>query len=196
MMDKLCTTPMLAYPNFKLPFILTCDASKLAVGAVLSQVQDGAKRSIAYASRQLNTAEQSYSATELELLALVWATKYFRCYLYGQKFVVRTDHSTLSYLRNFADHNSRLLRWSLMLLGLDFVIQHRPGRRIGHADALSRHVGAVMPEDSLSKESVKHEQVKDEFCMRQNPGALSGMMTVLYIGAAPKENIRLLYRGL
>ena len=81
MKDKLCTTPVMAYPNFKLPFILTCDASKLAVGAVLAQVQDGAERLIAYASRQLNTAEQSYSATELELLALVWATKNFRCYL-------------------------------------------------------------------------------------------------------------------
>jgi len=93
MKDKLCTTPVLAYQNFKLPFILTFDASKLAVGAVLSQVQDGTELSIAYASRQLNTAEKSYSATELELLALVWATKYFRCYLYGQKFIVRTDHS-------------------------------------------------------------------------------------------------------
>ena len=71
MKDKLCTTPVLAYPNFKLPFILTFDASKLAVGAVLSQVQDGAERPIAYASRQLNTAEQSYWARELELLALV-----------------------------------------------------------------------------------------------------------------------------
>jgi hypothetical protein len=62
--DKLCTTPVLSYPNFKLTFILTCVASKLAVGAVLSQVPDGAERSIAYASRQLNTAEQSYSSTE------------------------------------------------------------------------------------------------------------------------------------
>jgi len=96
MKDKLCTTPVLAYPNFDLPFILTCDASKLAVEAVLSQVQYDADRSIAYASRQLSIAEQSYSATELELLALVWTTKYFRCYLYGQKFVVRTDYSALS----------------------------------------------------------------------------------------------------
>ena len=42
MKDKLCTTPVLAYPNFKLPFNLTCDASKQAVGAVFPQVQDGA----------------------------------------------------------------------------------------------------------------------------------------------------------
>ena len=56
MKDRLCTAPVLAYPNFDLPFILTTDASKLAVGAVLSQVQDRVERPIAYASRQMNTA--------------------------------------------------------------------------------------------------------------------------------------------
>jgi hypothetical protein len=51
---------VLAYPNFDLPFILTTDASKLAVAAVLSQVQDGAERPSAYVSRQLNQAEVFY----------------------------------------------------------------------------------------------------------------------------------------
>jgi len=51
--DKLCTTPVIAYPNFELPFILKTDASKLAFAAVLSQVQDGVEKTIAYASRQL-----------------------------------------------------------------------------------------------------------------------------------------------
>jgi len=50
---KLCTTPVLAYPNFDLPFILTTDASKVAVAAILSQEQDGIERPIAYASMQL-----------------------------------------------------------------------------------------------------------------------------------------------
>ena len=76
MKDKLCTTPVLAYPNFELPFILTIDASKLAVAAVLSQVQDGVESPIAYASRQMNKTEQPYSASESEMLALVWATKF------------------------------------------------------------------------------------------------------------------------
>jgi len=93
---------VLAYSNFELPFILTTDASKVAVAATLSQVQDGVENPIAYASRQLNKAEQSYAASEIEMLALVWVTKYFRCYLYGKKFPVRTDHSALTYLRNFA----------------------------------------------------------------------------------------------
>jgi hypothetical protein len=105
---------VLAYPNFELPFILTTDASKVALATILSQVQDGVEKPIAYASRQLNKAEQSYAASEIEMLALVWATKYFRCNLYGKKFLVRTDHSALNYLRNVAE-NSRLLRWSLKL---------------------------------------------------------------------------------
>jgi hypothetical protein len=72
----LSTTLVLTYPDFKLPFILTTDASKIAVAAVLCQVQEGIERPIAYASRQLNSAEQAYSASELELLPVVWATKH------------------------------------------------------------------------------------------------------------------------
>ena len=93
---------MLAYANLKLPFILTTDASKVEIDAILSHVQDGVERPLAYASRQLNTAEEAYTTSEIEMLALVWATKHFRCYLYGTKFIVRTDY----YLRNFADHNN------------------------------------------------------------------------------------------
>ena len=93
--NVLCTTPVLAYPNFELPFILTSDASKMAVAAILSQVQDGAERVIAYASRQMNRAEQAYTTSEMEMLALVWAVKYFRCYLLGRKLLVRTDHSAV-----------------------------------------------------------------------------------------------------
>jgi len=87
----------------------------VAIAAILSQVQDGKERPIAYASRQLNTAEQNYTFSEQEMLAVVWATRYFRCYLYGKRFLVRTDHAALTYLQKFADHNSRLLRWSLKL---------------------------------------------------------------------------------
>jgi hypothetical protein len=101
---------VLAYPNFELPFIFITDASKVAIADILSQVQDGVEKPIAFASRQLNKAEQSYAASDIEMLALVWAKKYYRCYLYGKKFLVRTDHCALTYLHNFADNNSRLLR--------------------------------------------------------------------------------------
>jgi len=126
-----------------------------------------------YASRQMNTAERNYSATEAEMLALVWAAKYFRCNLYGKRFVVRTDHSALPYMRNFADNNSRLLRWSLKLSELNFVVQHRSGPKIGHADALSQHVGAVTLANTLDKQSIRREQTKDDFCIERKPGSIS-----------------------
>jgi len=79
---RLWTTPVLAYPDFSQPFILTKDANKVAVAAVLSQLQEGVERPLAYACRQLTKTEASYSASETEMLALVWAAKHFRCYLY------------------------------------------------------------------------------------------------------------------
>ena len=88
----------------------------------------------------MNKAEQDYSATESELLAVTWATKHFRCYLYGKKFLIRTDHAALKYLHTFADNNSRLMRWSLRLAEFEFEVQHRAGTKIKHVDALSRHV--------------------------------------------------------
>jgi hypothetical protein len=101
--DRLCTTPVLGYPNFNLPFILTTDTSKTDVGVIFSQVQDGIEKPIGYASRQKNKAEQAHSTSESEILALFWATKLFRCYLLGKKFLVRTGHAALTYLQNFAD---------------------------------------------------------------------------------------------
>jgi hypothetical protein len=145
----------------------------VAVAAILSQVQDGVEKPIAYASRLLNKAERSYTASQIEMLTLVWATKYFRCYLYGKKFLVRTDHSALTYLRNFAENNSRLLRWSLKLSELDFTVEQRAGSKIPHVDALSRHVATVIHEDILDRNNILREQAKDDFCVKQKPGIYS-----------------------
>jgi hypothetical protein len=104
---------MLAYPNFDKQLILTTDASKISVAAILFQVHDGIEWHIAYASRPMNKVEQHYSASEAEMLALIWAAKHLRCYLYGRKFVVRTDHSALRVLHQFSDNNAGIMRWSL-----------------------------------------------------------------------------------
>jgi hypothetical protein len=93
---NLSMEPLLIYPDFSKPFIVACDASTKAVGAVLSQIREGEERPVAYCSRQLNSAESKYSVKDLELLAFLFATKQFRCYLYGHKSVVYTDHRALN----------------------------------------------------------------------------------------------------
>ena len=74
---------MFAYPNFQLQFLLYTDASDSAIGAVLSQVQEGQECVIAYWSRKLQKAERNYSTTEQEALAVVSSLKKFYPYVYG-----------------------------------------------------------------------------------------------------------------
>lgn len=134
----LVNDPILQYPDFTKDFILTTDASNLAIGAVLSQGTVGADKPIAYASRTLNTSEINYSTIEKELLAIVWATKYFRPYLFGRKFKIITDHRPLQWVMSLKDPNSRLTRWRLKLSEYDFTVVYKQGKYNTNADALSR----------------------------------------------------------
>nr|CAN77131.1 hypothetical protein VITISV_022658 [Vitis vinifera] len=87
-----------------------CDASDLAMGAVLGQREDGKPYVIYYASKTLNEAQRNYTTTEKELLAVVFALDKFRAYLVGSVIVVFTDHSDLKGVENVvADHLSRLV---------------------------------------------------------------------------------------
>jgi hypothetical protein len=88
------------------------------------------------------------------MLAVTWATKNFRCYIYVKKFVVHTGQAALRYLYKFADNNSRLLRWSLRLSEFDFEFEHRPATQIRHVDALCPHVQVGTTDHTLSKEVV------------------------------------------
>lgn len=134
----LCNDPVLQYPDFEKPFILTTDASNVAIGAVLSQGKIGSDLPIAYASRTLNPAETNYSTIEKELFAIVWATKYFRPYLFGRKFTIITDHKPLQYLFSLKEPNSRLIRWKLKLEEFNYEVQYKKGSLNTNADALSR----------------------------------------------------------
>ena len=134
----LTTAPILAYPRDSGKFILDTDASNTGIGAVLSQEQDGEERVIAYSSRSLSKAERRYCVTRKELLAVVHFIKYNRHYLYGKRFLLRTDHGALRWLCNFKEPEGQLARWLEVLGTYDFNIQHRPGRQHGNADALSR----------------------------------------------------------
>jgi hypothetical protein len=82
-----------------LPYELHTDASGDALGAVLYQEQDGAKRVISYASRGLSKAEHNYPTHKREFLALKWAVvDKFKDYLYQQDFTVYTDNNPVTYV--------------------------------------------------------------------------------------------------
>ena len=137
--DKLCSEPLLQYPDFNKPSVVTTDASDFALGAVLSQGQIGRDLPIAYASRTLDKAETNYSTTEKELLAIVFAVKHFRPYLYGHKFTLVTDHRPLLWLNGLKDPVSRLARWKIKLTEFDYDIVYKRGIANSNADALSRN---------------------------------------------------------
>jgi hypothetical protein len=137
--DIISSDQILAYPQFDNPFILTTDASKYALGAVLSQIQDGIERPIAFASRTLNDTEVNYSVTEKEALAIIWAVKKYEPYLYGNKFLLITDHKPLTFIKT-SEKNSKILRWRLELEKFDYEVKYKEGKANVVADALSRKI--------------------------------------------------------
>ena len=136
---RLTNPPVLTVPDENGgEFILDSDCSNAAAGAVLSQIQSGKEKVVAYASTTLNKAQCRYCATYKELYAVQWAVNYFAHYLTGRKFRLRTDHSALRWLMNFKKPEGMVARWIIKLSEYDFVIEHRAGEKHLNADALSR----------------------------------------------------------
>ncbi|GBN45947.1 Retrovirus-related Pol polyprotein from transposon 297 [Araneus ventricosus] len=145
--QALITSPVLTYPRTDKEFILDTDASNEGIGAVLSQKIGNEECVIAYFSKSLGKPERNYCVTRKELLAIVKSIEHFHHYLYGRKFLLRTDHASLRCLLNFREPEGQIARWIQRLQEYDFEIQHRKGTSHGNADALSRRP---------CKESCKH----------------------------------------
>lgn len=135
----LISAPVLGYPRKNDSFVIDCDASHDCIGAVLSQIQDGNEVVIAYASRKLTNCELNYCVTRKELLAVYYFVTYFKHYLLGRKFTIRTDHKALKWLLAWNKPNtSQYCTWIAELEIFDFDIHHRPGAAHANADFLSR----------------------------------------------------------
>ena len=191
----LTTAPLLVYPRFDRPFMLETDASGSGLGAVLAQRQDDSLvRPVAYASRSLQPHEKNYGITELEGLAVVWAVKHFRHYIYGHKCEVYTDHEALKALLNTPRPSGKLARWGLALQELDIDIHYRPGKRNSNADALSRSplpgVEATgMPYSIVSAIAVEDadESADDLATLQREDPQLMEIITFLETGVLPAE---------
>ena len=128
LMDCLTSPPLMAYPDYEIPFVLHTDASQEGLGAVLYQKQQGRMHVIGYASRTLTPAETKYHlhSGKFEFLVLKWAiAEHFRDYLfYVSDFTVYTDNNPLTYVMTTAKLNSTGHRWVASLANFHFEIKY------------------------------------------------------------------------
>ncbi|WZZ83832.1 hypothetical protein YC2023_104404 [Brassica napus] len=132
--EKLTSAPILVLPDFSATFELHCDASKLGIGAVLSQ----RGRPVAYFSEKLAGARSRYSTYDVEFYAIVQAIKHWRHYLVHRDFVLFTDHDALRHHDSQAKVSFRHAGWISYLQQFTFSIRHQSGATNRVADALSR----------------------------------------------------------
>ena len=136
--ERLMGSEIMAYPKDEGLYILDTDASDTQISGVLSQIQDEKERVISYGSRSLNKAERNYCITDKELLAIRHFVEYYRQYLLGRKFLVRSDHNSLTFLFRLKEPKGRIARWIEILSAYDFSIEYRKGQKHMNADSLSR----------------------------------------------------------
>ena len=137
----LCSTPVLAAPDFRRPFKLEVDASDSGAGAVLLQEDDlGIDHPICYYSKKFSGAQCNYSTVEKEALSLILALQFFEVYVGSSPLpvLVFTDHNPLVFLKQMQNSNQRLMRWSLLVQDFNIEIRHKKGLDNVLADALSR----------------------------------------------------------
>ena len=130
--------PILRLPDMTKDFILRTDTSDQAVGAVLLQECCDELFPVAFASKKFTEREKRYSTMKKECLALVWAVKKFRVYLYGKTFTLQTDHQPLVYLDKCKAENARMMRWALFLMSYPMHIEAIKGVVNVGVDFMSR----------------------------------------------------------
>ena len=89
---RLIRAPIMATPDWNKEFEIMCDANDYAMGVVLGQRTDKTFKAIYHASNTFNKAQDNYSTTEKEILAMVFACEKFNPYILGSHVIVHTDH--------------------------------------------------------------------------------------------------------
>ena len=136
----LVEAPVLTQPTSGKEHTLYNDASGIVLGCVL--MQDG--KVVAYSFRQLKPYEHNYPSHDLELVAVVFALKIWRHYLYGEKCRIYTDHKSLKYMLTKKELNLRQRRWLKLFKDYDCIIDYHPEKANVVPDALSRKTVAMM----------------------------------------------------
>ena len=182
---KLVQAPIMAAPDWDHGFEIMCDASDFAMGAALGQRKEKIFRIIYYASRTFNEAQENYSTTEKEMLAIVFACEKFRQYILGSHVVIHTDHAAIKYLMSKKEAKPRLIRWVLLLQEFDLEIKDKKGCDNVIADHLSRVERSTEEEEKvILTENFPDEQLFKVSC--QLPW-YADIVNYLACGVIPSE---------
>lgn len=122
------TTPILWGPNWELPFHIDTDASDIAVGVFLGQLEDKKPYAIYYVGKNLTSTELKYTVIEKEFLAVVKTNNKFQHYVIKYQVFVHTDHSAIYFLMNKPITNGRITRWLFLLQEFDITIVDKLGK--------------------------------------------------------------------
>ena len=136
--NLLTMAPVLKLPDLQRQFVVQVDASNLGIGGVLMQNHGDGEQPIAYLSQKLNKQQQNWNATEKECFAVVSAIRRWNHFIFGQDFIVRTDHHALCWLNRKCNSNPKLNRWRMDLQQYTFTIEHVKGKHNCVPDCLSR----------------------------------------------------------
>jgi RNase H-like domain found in reverse transcriptase len=141
MKKRFTEEPVLSMPNQSKPFQIESDASKVATGAVLTQLDsNGDRHPVAFLSKTFTETKSKYEIYNWELLGIIWALKEWRHYIQGSGHmtIVYSDHKNLTYFQMAQKLNDQQARWPLYLSGFDPKLIHLPGTKMVQSDALFR----------------------------------------------------------
>ena len=136
--SRLVIAPIIATPDLNKEVEIICDVSDYAMRAVLGQRTEKMFSVIFFARKTFNEAQENYSTTENEMLAMVFACEKFRPYILGSHVIIHIDHIAIKYLMAKKDAKLRLIRWVLLLQEFDLEIKDNKGRDNVIVDHLSR----------------------------------------------------------
>ena len=154
--QQLTSALVLMMPDQTKPFQIECDASKYALGVVLTQLDNNRDRHlVAFLWKTFNKTKHNYEIYDRELLALIQALEEWQHYIQGlgHTTIIYSDHQNLTYFRSAQKLNWWQTRWSLYLSEFDVKLIHQPGLRMVQSDALSWRPDFI-PEHNTDNENM------------------------------------------
>ena len=183
--SRLVEAPIMAKPDWNREFEIMCDASDFVMGAVLGQKAEKVFKAIYYANKTFYEAQENYSTTEKEMLAIVFACEQFRPNILGSHVIIHTDHTAIKYLMAKKEAKPILIRLVLLLQEFNLEIKDKKGCDNVNPDHLSRvEKPTIQEEEREIAENFPDEQL---FQLSLQSPCYADIMNFLGYGIMPPE---------